>query len=284
MQNFGLGNLEVSTSPCTRLVPPQRSPDPIDSLLTPTLHTMSGTAPEPDGNGPLSNSDIPSIQTSSPQSSGSRTPTLPSTGMASPSPNKRQHPPSPLSKIAPDHANQEDRVPSIPLPSPASESSHRNFQSLVNGIPESSPCFIHSQLDKHASGSLQDWLKNKSQNQNRNPTTSHHPHQHQHHHHHHPQQHHAHRAASHITGAKVPSHEGRSQGSDAQSSVSGTTQMSTSSQSSTVSPTWGGYETDPSSLAGGNEFDEDDEEGRSLTKQLAETAQGVREMSKELGE
>ena len=233
---------------------------------------------------------IPSIQTSSAQTSnGSRTPTsgdaMPNLGLGSTTPNRRQHPPSPLSKIARDHAEQEDRVPTIPLPSPAGESSHRSLLSEANGILESSPCFIHSQLDKHANGSLQDWLKNKSGN--RNATNPHYQHQiqqhHHHHHHHHPQQHHAHRPVSHTAGAKLPSHDHHSHGSDAPSSTSGTTQ--TSSSSSTISPTGtGGYETDPSSLAGGFDGDEDDEERGSLTKQLAETAQGVREMSRELGE
>jgi NAD+ kinase len=41
-----------------------------------------------------------------------------------------------------------------------------------------------------------------------------------------------------------------------------------------------GYETDRSETNGVDEYDE---EGGNLTKQLAETAQGVREMSKELG-
>lgn len=48
-----------------------------------------------------------------------------------------------------------------------------------------------------------------------------------------------------------------------------------------------GYDSDRSSPPDGNvdgDLIDDDEEGGSLTKQLAETAQGVREMSKELGE
>jgi NAD+ kinase len=50
-----------------------------------------------------------------------------------------------------------------------------------------------------------------------------------------------------------------------------------------------GYESDKSSALGGSAFldgdviDDDDDTG-SLTRQLAETAQGVREMSKQLGE
>jgi NAD+ kinase len=51
-----------------------------------------------------------------------------------------------------------------------------------------------------------------------------------------------------------------------------------------------GYESDRSSVNGqlsgsaiDGDFLDDEEEGGSLTKQLAETAQGVREMSKELG-
>jgi hypothetical protein len=49
-----------------------------------------------------------------------------------------------------------------------------------------------------------------------------------------------------------------------------------------------GYESDKSSALGGSAFldgdvvDDDDDTG-SLTRQLAETAQGVREMSKQLG-
>lgn len=49
-----------------------------------------------------------------------------------------------------------------------------------------------------------------------------------------------------------------------------------------------GYDSDRSSQVGGSavqdgDLIDDEEEGGSLTKQLAETAQGVREMSKELG-
>ena len=51
----------------------------------------------------------------------------------------------------------------------------------------------------------------------------------------------------------------------------------------------GGYESDLSSTTGmgsailDGDFPDEEEDGGSLTKQLAETAQGVREMSKELG-
>ena len=50
-----------------------------------------------------------------------------------------------------------------------------------------------------------------------------------------------------------------------------------------------GYESDRSSAPGGSaildgDLMDDDEEASSLTRKLAETAQGVREMSKELGE
>lgn len=49
-----------------------------------------------------------------------------------------------------------------------------------------------------------------------------------------------------------------------------------------------GYESDKSSAMGGSalldgDFMDDDDDTGSLTRQLAETAQGVREMSKQLG-
>lgn len=66
--------------------------------------------------------------------------------------------------------------------------------------------------------------------------------------------------------------------------------MMTSPTQKDRAPSTNGYESDRSSVSqsgraglDGGMLDDDEEEAGSLTRQLAETAQGVREMSKELG-
>lgn len=191
-----------------------------------------------------------------------------------PSSTRHRHPvpPSPLSRI-----QSEPGHSSIP--------SHR---AATQALAETSPCFIHSHLDRH--GSMQDWLKSKSnhpspnsKNQSRSTPTQNgskpsrstdtnnlarplpHPHSHSHHK---PRQDSAKSPTLSSGGSNAPSPTPRGPSKESPGS---------------------GYSSDKSSNMGGSaildgDLMDDEEEASSLTRQLAETAQGVREMSKELGE
>jgi len=113
------------------------------------------------------------------------------------------------------------QVPTIVAPSPAKVP----LQTLT---PVTSPCFVHSHLDKGAQ--LTDWLKNKQ------PSVD-----------------------SSVGVARSLQHP-----------------ASSSRSSTTLSPQTSAFETS-------NDSGDDDEFVGSLTKRLAETAVGVREMSKQLG-
>ena len=241
----------------------------------------------------------------SPGSSGSgggRTPT-PAIAVLSPTFRHRQpFPPSPLSRMQPGSPGDKSTSPDTTI----SPISNTQLSPSGNSFPESSPCFIHSHLNKHGSGSLQDWLKNKAVT----GATQHHP---PHHPQHHLPHHHTHGNTSHQTKPPIHLHNGptpvRQTPAHNCPPPKGHTprQAPTSSPSSTpgtsrvTSPTSTGargdpkdasssssYESDPSAATGGSavlvgDLFDDEEEGGSITKQLAETAQGVREMSKELG-
>jgi hypothetical protein len=147
--------------------------------------------------------------------------------------------------IAVPTARSRGPVPPSPLSQISPSGTHHQANPLsTQQISESSPCFIHSHLDRH--GSLQDWLKTKSSSAPAAPVT--------------------HYAHTHTTHAQIPRH------------VPSTASSSKASGRESSS----GYDSDRSS-SNVIDGDLDDEETASLTKQLAETAQGVREMSKELG-
>ncbi|WRT70195.1 uncharacterized protein IL334_007189 [Kwoniella shivajii] len=307
---------------------------------------------------PNSNPPIPSSTSST---SSSRTPTsvvnIPSTNRI-----RNPAPPSPLSKVS--SVSPDSNISHLPLTSASSSlssitsSSHANANTNANvntdtespvvspsgggskgmssnsnnSIPLHSPCFIHSHLDK--TGSLQDWLKNKStpnhqapsslsggskaastsgsnaststyRNANGNTTT----HNHNHNHIYHTgnttkptrqpsypafQQNMPNPLHSHSKSAPPPNAMSRSH---TPSNSMPTSPNGTSSGSKFPSPIVkdSGYESDQSSINGNGsgkfsgsaildgDLVDDSEEGGSLTRQLAETAQGVREMSKELG-
>lgn len=229
------------------------------------------------------------ITTSPPTSTGSRTPTT-SVPIPSSSRLRQPVPPSPLSRIQGEPASPSNQVPATP-PSQLSPPGYGN------NIPQTSPCFIHSHLDRH--GSLQGWLQTKGSGpppagSSSAPNSSHAPHRNTHLHNgptpvratptpsrqpHHSHSHHQH--SPHLPRPRVQSPNQSPVGSKTTSPI-----MNGSGSNGEKSS--GGYDSDRSSQVGGSaildgDLAEDDEEGGSLTKQLAETAQGVREMSKELG-
>ena len=253
---------------------------------------------------PAATDGVPSIVTSP----SSNKPTPSNAGINIPQPNRHRQPvpPSPLSRIQSEPSSSS---------SSRSGSSHMTTSpsNYTKNIPESSPCFIHSHLDRH--GSLQDWLKNK-------PSSGHHPGiSHSQSHvgstQNHGSHHGAHGAGTHSHNGPTPTratphphhlsaprthrpqfnHYSQSPHSRNQGTPS---PVGSPSDTKSTSPMLGatagqgkdnsnvGYDSDRSSPVGGSaildgDLIDDDEDGGSLTKQLAETAQGVREMSKELG-
>lgn len=206
---------------------------------------------------------------------------------------RMRHPaaPSPLSKCEPTLENPR----SISAMSSPDHKSLAAPSTSALAIPEASPCFIHSHLDRH--GSLQDWLKNKSAN-NRphfaldSPTSSKIRSDHGQHHHT--------NTTEPVLQSDVPfpSHQ-RQENISSPPSASQPSSPRENVPPTRKGPLFNGYDSDQSSM---NEYGtrtpnlltrgnllgdgllEGDEEGNgSLTRQLAETAQGVREMSKELG-
>ncbi|KAK8853247.1 hypothetical protein IAR55_003949 [Kwoniella newhampshirensis] len=222
-------------------------------------------------------------------------------------------PPSPLSKVQ--SVSLDNRQTSIsftdPLVSTPVQAHPPTSTSSMNCPPHSSPCFIHSHLDKH--GSLQDRLNKKAgptstsgvsttstATSYRPPISSHHsgnttkpirpPSYHKPQHHVQPQpqpdnHHHYH--------SQTPSPFSRSPTDSHSASPTGT--GSKISSPIMKDSSFSGYESDQSSANGHSrqrssgsaiqdaDLVDEEEEGGSLTRQLAETAQGVREMSKELG-
>jgi hypothetical protein len=177
-------------------------------------------------------------------------------------------PPSPLSQIQPDTGDSSSRA----VPTPTS--------STVNpgaAVPVS-PCFIHSHLDR--TGTLQDWLQGSGSGTQPSPRVNGQPprsgsHMHQ---------------ASSSRHPRIPGHQARQalhQSHAPNDSSAGSSRVTSPTDKRGTSMS--GYESDKSSALGGSAFldgdviDDDDDTG-SLTRQLAETAQGVREMSKQLGE
>jgi len=177
-------------------------------------------------------------------------------------------PPSPLSQIQPDTGDSSSRA----VPTPTS--------STVNpgGAAPVSPCFIHSHLDR--TGTLQDWSQGRGSGTQPNtrvngqpPSSGSHMHQ-----------------ASSSRHPRIPGHQARQalhQSHAPNDSSAGSSRVTSPTDKRGTSMS--GYESDKSSALGSSAFldgdviDDDDDTG-SLTRQLAETAQGVREMSKQLGE
>lgn len=183
-------------------------------------------------------------------------------------------PPSPLSRI---QSSQERPV--VPVAPPS--------RSITLPVPhivgENSPCFIHSHLDRH--GSLQDWLKSKS-NQ---PHPSHASSQQTHAHSNHPSLNGQHTSQRPQKQPPFPQSYTRpfpnALSSNSSYSPSSSRVVSPTTKDGSISE----YESERSSSTGvgsailDGDLMDDEEAAGSLTKQLAETAQGVREMSKELG-
>ncbi|WWD19663.1 hypothetical protein CI109_104125 [Kwoniella shandongensis] len=269
------------------------------------------------------------IRPASPSSSSTRTPTPLSTTSTTPAINvptssriRNPPPPSPLSKVqsvSPD--NRQTSIsftnPLVSTPPPPSAAipppgQSRGAGAAMTSAPttamnpaQSSPCFIHSHLDRH--GSLQDWLNKKASTSGPSsvsagsttstathrpqisthhsgnatkpvrPPTYHKPSNHVHNHH-----------ATIQTPSVTPSPSGSHPGSPTGTGSKFTSPILKDSSFS-------GYDSDQSSLNGHTrqrstgsaildaDLVDEEEEGGSLTRQLAETAQGVREMSKELG-
>ncbi|WVR07651.1 hypothetical protein IAU60_004693 [Kwoniella sp. DSM 27419] len=220
-------------------------------------------------------------------------------------------PPSPLSKVSSVSHDDPNRTqpdgspvtpPSASYP-PSTLVSSGLGQASKGNVPITSPCFIHSHLDQH--GSLQDWFKNKGTGLNGPGSTSgpssagasgtYRQGSNQYHTGNttkpHPQRQQAFPRHQHYQPLSPSQAGSRSQ--TPTNHALGTSPTGSKATSPTMKETsFSGYDSDQSSAQdNGSRFsgsaildgDFDDDEGGSLTKQLAETAQGVREMSKELG-
>lgn len=258
--------LVVTTSPTTP------DTDTLESFLTPTHTPFEELLVTPKAkNYAMSQSQNSSINANIDQNKLSpSSPYFPRSTGSAPSAGRTRAPapPSPLSQIQPDTGESAARA----VPTPPSST-----VGTGNTVPVS-PCFIHSHLDR--TGTLQDWLQGSGSGTQSNartngttPRSGSHMHQ-----------------ASSSRHPRIPGHQARQVVNQAQVPTD-----SSASSSRVTSPTnkyqasMSGYETDRSSVMGGSPLldrdiiDDDDDTG-SLTRQLAETAQGVREMSKQLGE
>ncbi|WVR00157.1 hypothetical protein IAU59_007299 [Kwoniella sp. CBS 9459] len=222
-------------------------------------------------------------------------------------------PPSPLSQVLPaiPSGRSTDPQPITPPSSypPTSGTAGRSLEppSGSNNIPLTSPCFIHSHLDKHGHGSLSDWIQHKNQtggpssvsggstNSSSTYRASQGSNNHTHHYH----------TGNTTKPMRQPAYSQISPPTPVSQSAPSLSRAHTPAHSHSMptSPTgskitsplmkdssFNGYDSDQSSSAGHGRFsgsailDGDiDDEVDSLTQQLAETAQGVREMSKQLG-
>lgn len=196
-------------------------------------------------------------------------------------------PPSPLSRIQTTGGQGDQLARSLPTPSSSTVPVSAGGAHMV----PPSPCFIHSHLDR--TGTLQDWLQagtSQSTPRQNGPSS-------------HSRKHHGHsnglsqsHPASSSRRPHIPQHQARHV-SNAQNQSQSQNQplpdISSAGSSRVTSPvkrtpSTSGYESDKSSVMGGSalldgDFMDDEDDTGSLTRQLAETAQGVREMSKQLG-
>lgn len=175
-------------------------------------------------------------------------------------------PPSPLSQMAGANGS-DDTLPALPKKTGKSVK-------ISADLDDDTPCFIHSQLDKH--GSLSDWLRKGEHHFFGAPPPASRPKA---------------REVNFDDGAQaapqppVPSRSRRAQIKPLTPAQPVPRQTSPPSSASVSE-----YDSDKSSRLDSSvvyedvlDSDEDEEEVSSLTRQLAATAQGVREVSKELG-
>lgn len=206
-----------------------------------------------------------------PFSSSNQIPRTPTTAMNVPSSRMRgPAPPSPLSRIQRHPLIQDG--PDSTLPPPAITTSVSLPPPTALQHTQSSPCFIHSHLDRR--GALQDRVQKRNDSpQRRGP----------------PSQQVYPQPAPQVTSyrqnalAPLPIHNHH----DPESSSAGSSRL-TSPINANRNGSVAGSDSDKSGILAasarleGDLLDED-ENASSITRQLAETAQGVREMSKELG-
>ncbi|WVQ66956.1 uncharacterized protein L199_005147 [Kwoniella botswanensis] len=332
-EKFGLDHLQLSTSPYEEEITVEL-PSPVLADQREIDVSYQPGCGESDS-AMVGSADMSKNDTIRPSTPPSRPPT---TAVNIPTSNRIRNPPppSPLSKVSSSSPAKETELHTIPPPTagagagteitqPSSSLGSSVSPPSLKGlnIPLHSPCFIHSHLDKHGHGSLQDWLKNKSTSGGggggggggnssgnisssststtsntqggsssastyRAPQTNHHT------------------GSNHHLGnttkpIRQPSYNHfKSHTNTNTNTPTHSLPTSPNGSSKYASPTLGkdkdtGYDSDQSSinghvlrnLSGSALLDGDlmdgSEEGGSLTKQLAETAQGVREMSKELG-
>jgi NAD+ kinase len=281
-QKFGLDKLVVTTSPITPVTPdnfdslrtPTSNPDHLITPTAKTYHTMSSHNQNTEQGKPASTS------------SSTTNPYFPRQVNNVPNTSARIRnpaPPSPLSRIQTSPGDGLSR--SLPTPSSTTVPSAGG----ANLVPQS-PCFIHSHLDR--TGTLQNWLQagdphgaggsssgagggikrasGPIPSSRQGPALPH--------------------VASSSRHPRIPVHQARQAASQAGSlpDINSTGSSRVTSPNSKPEPSLSGYESDKSSILGGSalfdgDFMDDDDDTGSLTRQLAETAQGVREMSKQLG-
>ncbi|TYJ57902.1 hypothetical protein B9479_001257 [Cryptococcus floricola] len=281
-ERFGLNDIHISTSP-------SNSPSYEEEIYI----QLSPRSAQARLNDEANNDQSPAMPSTtlpnSPPQGLHRQPSPSTPHVNVPTTARMRHPapPSPLSQVLP----AEKGTSGAAAPTPKRDQLGAPSLAGLN-IPEASPCFIHSHLDRH--GSLQDWLKNKTGKDSAQAvagTSS------------------AHRHASNATHP-VPQSSQAAPVSHSHAppspSPSGSQSYDTKGKAAVLQAsrrkevTSSEYESDDQSdtnrdyrktatgfangLPGYDEDQEIDEEGNaSLTKQLAETARGVREMSKELG-
>lgn len=185
-------------------------------------------------------------------------------------------PPSPLSRIQTTGSHGDSQARSLPTPSSSTVPLSAGGSHMV----PPSPCFIHSHLDR--TGTLQDWLQagtsqsaprlNGPPSRHGNGLSQSHP-------------------ASSSRRPHIPQHHARHHAATQNNPLPDISSAGSSRVTSPITraPSTSGYESDKSSIAGGSalldgDFMDDEDDTGSLTRQLAETAQGVREISKQLGE
>nr|XP_019044111.1 NAD+ kinase [Kwoniella bestiolae CBS 10118]OCF23041.1 NAD+ kinase [Kwoniella bestiolae CBS 10118] len=338
-EKFGLDHLHISTSPFEEDITVEL-PSPAfidqkeveisyqrdDHLHSHQIHANTRAPSDLDdhdaakmvGSSEMSKNDTirpPSTPSTPPPPAPSSRPAASAVNIPTSSRIRNPPPPSPLSKVSSSSPPKGPELDPQPIP-PTSDSTYStSLGSSISppslkglNIPLHSPCFIHSHLDKHGHGSLQDWLKSKSTTTGSGNTSSSStntvgssststyriPHTN----HNHNQHHHVGNTTKPIRQPSYNASKSLSHPGSGSRSYNGTPSHSLPTSPNGTkypSPTLGkdtGYDSDQSSVNGigrggsailDGDLLDDSEEAGSLTRQLAETAQGVREMSKELG-
>lgn len=266
-QAFGLDALEIEVTPrAAHFATISVSREAGSTTTRPSSDSMSGQeANKPGGSSyfPPRGSNANSNNTLPPPGNRMRNPA----------------PPSPLSRIQTETGGAGSASRSLPTPSSTTVPSGGG----AHLVPQS-PCFIHSHLDR--TGTLQDWLQSRGAPQvppksnGAVPTRAANQHAQQAH------------VASSSRHPRIPSHQARHvalqtvpEPPSSEVSSAGSSRITSPIKRE---PSLSGYESDKSSAVGGSalldgDFMDDEDDTGSLTRQLAETAQGVREMSKQLG-